>query len=771
MIPVRVLCIGETGRAGALVGFAKNLARAAFSAGILSREWKLPGDISISVNNILSAKISKVVITAKAGALYHGVFSYLQAGFPGAVPPGETVSEDEKQPERLTYSFNFLTLNKDGYETTGFGPSLVFFNQFGTMSNYPWIPFPCCASGKKAGCFSGEMRKVVQVLAAKNKAIFYDYHHSKTHGIYVIQQTGKRLVVEISGGGIRYWKLNASYKGASSLQTAYQLGSKESPLPYVPSAIDAAPEEAKYAAVTGLSMAEIYSGSEALSDEIGWAFSLSGHEAQTVVTRSHDFMAPGMASVGEYQKAYRYLLAFSYNSESEELSVSASLEESEWFWYGWLQNNIRIPVYTLCGPAHKRLTPISLLAQVRPKTETYTFPFFVFYDGDTPCVFRYQVGAQIDTSLPDESYPNTGSDIDARGIKHNIAYNRDFYSDGVESVWDVQLKESSERFDFGVQRKKKRTAYTTKVSQYEGDDYPYIINPIGGTGTPEYLSLDNVFLCKDTVYDGADWEDYLFSFIIPFFEREGFFLYQKTYDYYSYDTVFRSMSVAGRKLHRSYLASYWGIADSYGSQSFGSSSFFAIANRVTASTCSFGPDLAPQESLSPSYLIVSTSGLNQVGEQTLSMYEICAPFGGSFLADTVKTYTYTGIVKIPSMLNTEVEPPSPPTATEIAAFYYPGVESKVDMEFHINPLTGDLFDDNSSCEFSTPWWMVATLDTTSSKVGFISKYPAVSNSAIQLIGNDAHYNLCDFIGEGAPAQLFGSGFFGVPFPDQLDNAE
>lgn len=775
MIVPRVVLIGDTTAASRWIGVAKSFARETYRSGLASHTKRIAADVMLHVSNLFPSLdsgrgLSKVVIVAGAAIpLYHGVFSYLQAGYPGAVPPGGTVPEDEKHPEELTYSFDFLTNKKGSYATSGFEPSKVFLHQFDeTDDDNVWIPFPHSASARKAGCYSGEMRKVVQVLAAANSPIFYDYHHTKTHGIYTIPGSKKRLVVEISATGVRYWKLKATYAAKSLLNTTYQLHDKESPLPYVPAAIDAAPKDAKEATVSGTSMADIYFEALPLSNEIGWAFSASGHEAQTILLREFELQPPGLSFVGTYQKAHRYKLSFSYDADKEELSVATTLEESEWFWYGWLQNNIRVPIYTeLCGPAHKRLTPVSTLAPIRPKTESYTFPFHVFYDQDTECVFRYTNGNQQDTSLPDTTYPTTG--LDGRGIRLDPAYNKVYYQDAVQSVWEVKLTESSGRFDFGEQRQKKRTAFTTKVSQYEGGAYPYAVNPIGA-GSPEYLSLDNVFVTKDTASNSSDWEDYLFSFIVPFFDREAFFLYQRSYDYSTYDRVFRSMSAVGKKRHKATMAASWYVYGSYGKCDFGGSSVMgALANRVVDTYCNPGPDLSPPETLVGAYYQIESSGTNQICEPDTQYCETCSNYGSNKMADTFKYYNYIGEVTIPSLHDAEITLDSPPPGSESAAFFNLGYQEKQDMEYHANPLTGTLFEDNTSCEASSPWWLVATVDAMTKKVGFVSKCPVPSNALIKNIGDDTHYELYGFINDTTPSQLFDSGFFGVPFPDQLED--
>jgi hypothetical protein len=62
------------------------------------------------------------------------------------------------------------------------------------------------AVGLKASQFSGEMRKVAQILQGQNKKVYYSPTAAITHGVFKAS-TGKRWVIQISNQGVAAWPL------------------------------------------------------------------------------------------------------------------------------------------------------------------------------------------------------------------------------------------------------------------------------------------------------------------------------------------------------------------------------------------------------------------------------------------------------------------------------------------------------------------------------------------------------------------------------------
>lgn len=702
-----------------------------------------------------------------------GVFSYLQTGTPGALPIGQQPDPEDKSEYKKTFSYNFLTTKDDVHTASEYDGSEKFYKQFLYESDDIWNKYPRSASGKKSGSFSGEMRAVVQILAGYNREIFYDYHSYLTHGIFVEPTTGERYVIEISANGLFYWKLKARYGGEKSLRRFYHLSEDASlPIPYVPSAIDKKPESAVAINIDGIDFQELLT-KQHLSLEIGWAFSYSGHEAQTVLLETVPHIPVGMTNPGDYYKAHRYKFSFrSFVNDAGIVTISATLSdvETEWFWYEWLQNHIRVPVFTKCGPAQKRITTISIDTPVAPIDETYEFPFYVFYTKqDVECVFRYHRGKPEHTNRTDKPYPSTG--LNGFDIRLEKSYNGDYYVGRDDTEWDVRLTCSNPDFYFGEQRRKLKWTYSTFIRQHELGRYPYVL-AVSTESSPPFLSVDNVIVAKDTKTNGSNWEDYLFSFIIPFFEREGFYLYQRTYDWPEGSLKIRSAMVAGTNIHSPSISAYWGVA--LGGHSYGGHAIppciYKLASRVQAYTCQFAGDSAPPSAPTGGYVLIDQSvgeNLNHY-EPNSTILESCSQYGQEYLGDTILYYKYTGDMPTPCQYNDQITD----TATDVddpsAYFFYNGDSFKTKINYYPMVFQGTLYEENTDCSVSTPWWLISIFDAWGTKTGFISEEPIAGNDKLKIIGSDTYYAINDFINESSPSQIWDSGFLGVPYPIQVD---
>lgn len=135
----------------------------------------------------------------------------------------------------------------------------------------------------KAGQYSGEMRKVVQVLQGLNEVVEYSPLYALTHGVFV-SGNGTRWVIEITVNGVVAWIMNVCTAQPVTAENGDVL------LPYTPLPSPKPKNEDIPAAIAAGSF-KILSDSAAVLDfytknpfflHCGWAFSGDGHEAANV---------------------------------------------------------------------------------------------------------------------------------------------------------------------------------------------------------------------------------------------------------------------------------------------------------------------------------------------------------------------------------------------------------------------------------------------------------------------------------------------------------
>lgn len=132
----------------------------------------------------------------------------------------------------------------------------------------------------RSSMFSGEMRKVVQVLQGMNVGIPYSPSFALTHGVFVANN-GQRWVVEMSNAGVFAWPMEMCRNPIRNAAAAVVLD-------YTPIAtprpadddIAAATEAGTFVQLIGAAaMQEFYGKSGPLFAHCGWAFDGDGHKA------------------------------------------------------------------------------------------------------------------------------------------------------------------------------------------------------------------------------------------------------------------------------------------------------------------------------------------------------------------------------------------------------------------------------------------------------------------------------------------------------------
>lgn len=127
-----------------------------------------------------------------------------------------------------------------------------------------------------SGMWTGEMSKVVQLLLGMGAKVPYAHCATRTHGIW-IGSDGSRWVVEVdTTTGITAWEL------------AVQGPSFEAALSYDPVPMETLPDLADRITLAPAAELSAYDGYTKLSDMIGWAFDINGHNATNTVFEYED---------------------------------------------------------------------------------------------------------------------------------------------------------------------------------------------------------------------------------------------------------------------------------------------------------------------------------------------------------------------------------------------------------------------------------------------------------------------------------------------------
>lgn len=357
---------------------------------------------------------------------------------------------------------------------------------------------------KTPGMFTGEMRKVAQVLLGQGELIPYHPYYNYCHGICTIGDT--KWVIEISSDiGVIAWPLPVC---KSTKQPIASIKEVVDSLGYYPIYEELESSKTASSKIKVLlkkdSLEEFYQGYP-LYFECGWAFNKDGKRAQNISF---------IYTEDNYIIGSRYEINIITDTKSKT-PIDATINRIDsGLVYGDRLNHVKVPVYALNNLIsfdwYTRLSPPSGVT-------SWTGPVYVFFDDDDRNVVVVSrnrgnsfSGDQVEfsgnpaTSVvgPDEkgSYTNrTGIGYVSGAFPHVVIDNVD---DGLDSV--VYSSYGSMTTIEVFQRKKLDGTYLPGVGG------------IGNVGTLESIS------CNINYYPSAHNNNSQ-NVVIPFFDRQALY--------------------------------------------------------------------------------------------------------------------------------------------------------------------------------------------------------------------------------------------------------
>ncbi|CAN5813433.1 hypothetical protein BH20PSE1_BH20PSE1_00940 [soil metagenome] len=236
-----------------------------------------------------------------------------------------------------------------------------------------------------ASMFSGEMRKVVQVLQGMNVFIPYSQTYATTHGVFKAS-SGQRWIIEISNQGICAWPM-------TMCRNPIRDANNEGVLDYTPIAtpkpedIEAARQAGAYIDLAPASaVLDVYNKSPTYSG-CGWAFSESGHKAANCV----------YTYIGRPARFFLYQIEIAEVDGRPASAAVALLDE------GWVSG----PVYN----AHPKfpyigntIASFDTTPGVVDNVECHA-PIFCFFSDETLQIAHYHYAPGTTFTRTDESIP------------------------------------------------------------------------------------------------------------------------------------------------------------------------------------------------------------------------------------------------------------------------------------------------------------------------------------------------------------------------------
>jgi hypothetical protein len=227
----------------------------------------------------------------------------------------------------------------------------------------------------RAGMYSGEMRKVVQVLQGMGRTISYNYRASETHGVFRTG-SGAPWIIKISRAGVFAWPMNFCRGPNSPEALGY------TPLP------TAEPEEPREL-LSAEVMESVYEGKGGFYSGSGWAFSASGAKAANCFVGSKDI----------YSHSWQYVISIAAGSDGAPTSATVTLAE-EGYIHGPKATHMKFP---------RAVNPLSLYSfdPFRGNTNyrnDCVAPVFCFYDGESLQTFFYLYAATAGFNRTDDPF-------------------------------------------------------------------------------------------------------------------------------------------------------------------------------------------------------------------------------------------------------------------------------------------------------------------------------------------------------------------------------
>jgi len=238
----------------------------------------------------------------------------------------------------------------------------------------------------RPGMFSGEMRKVVQVLLGQGKEVPYSPRSGTTHGVYRTAQ-GTPWVIRISSAGVVAYLMNVCSGKNSPGGLGY------TPLP------TAEPEEPRVL-LNAAGVKDAYTGKGAFYGACGWAFSENGSKAANCFLGSDDTRS----------YSWQYIINISADSETGD-PVSASMAlASEGFIHGPKTTHMKYPRGDI-PTAVFSFNPYNGDANYRDDCAS---PVFCYYAGETLQTYYYVFAPSGSFSRTDnyDSIPGSCSELE-----------------------------------------------------------------------------------------------------------------------------------------------------------------------------------------------------------------------------------------------------------------------------------------------------------------------------------------------------------------------
>lgn len=225
----------------------------------------------------------------------------------------------------------------------------------------------------KASMFSGEMRKVVQILQGQGAPVPYSPLFSTTHGVFKGTK-GERWIIEASNQGLVAWVMGV----CRSTPPVNAAG--EQVLDYVPlpspkptgDALAAATAAGTYVMLlTAAEVQEFYNNSPFFS-ACGWAFNSDGHKIANVCIGSEDV----------YLKGLLYEISITESEGRPTAAVMTKIDEG-------ILHGPKLAAH-MKYPAGGKLSSFDVQYGNQIFIRFSDAPVFVYYDNDERIVARYR---------------------------------------------------------------------------------------------------------------------------------------------------------------------------------------------------------------------------------------------------------------------------------------------------------------------------------------------------------------------------------------------
>jgi hypothetical protein len=421
---------------------------------------------------------------------------------------------------------------------------------------------------------------------------------------------------------------------------------------------------------------------------------------------------------------------------------------------------VRYPGYVECGPAHIRRLFITRETGGRPTEDAIQFPIHAFYAGNTPKIYTYKLGQTTVDSIAATPYPSPIVD----GVSLSFSAGGDYWTYGA----------STQTVPIGIS-----PIIDGEKIWETGSELIQHTQGAGGNGIGFIHINGDCFqiwngsaVLEVAKFAGAQRIVNLsFSFIIPFYEREGIITYKQETETISYNSKEFSAPIVGGPtkttiwLHQTSGLDLWcsgtgvsgdlvgGAYDAYypncsvgavGSESqdawewpYGAAGTLVSAESVQSMIC---PSMSQcDETHGPArHLYWSFIG---AAPEAPAAYSVGAD------QDTVSDdITNTCYLKAGPVLFTTQMP----------------IEDDAFLVFNPDGIN----DNNDSCIAGSPWWMGAWMDAFPSGCGWLSPSPYAfidDPHKAHVVGNLREWSANI---ESLPsATHWQSGWFGCPFPE------